>query len=48
MKIFQDVDNCKLLKNIDNWEIELIPDESYVEEPNKPDWYGYMKIGKKN
>jgi len=48
LKIFQDVDNCKLIKNIDNWEIELIPHESYVEEPNKPDWYGYMKIGKKN
>ena len=31
-------------KNIANWEIELIPDNNFIEENNYPDWYGYQKI----
>ncbi|ABM72784.1 conserved hypothetical protein [Prochlorococcus marinus str. MIT 9515] len=44
---FTDVDDCELIKKIRNWEIELIPDDSYVEEKNVPDWFGYMRIDKK-
>ena len=38
LKIFSDVDDCEVIKNIDNWEIELILDENPVEENNSPDW----------
>ena len=37
-------DDCKLIKKIDNWEIELIPDKNFIEANNYPDWYGYKKI----
>ncbi len=37
-------DDCKLIKKIDKWEIELIPDNNFIEENNYPDWYGYQKI----
>ena len=37
-------DDCELIKKIDNWEIELIPDKNFMEENNNPDWYGYQKI----
>ena len=37
-------DDCKLIKKIDNWEIELTLDKNFVEENNYPDWYGYHKI----
>ena len=37
-------DDCALIKKIDNWEIELIPDKNFIEENNYPDWYGYQKI----
>ena len=37
-------DDCKLIKKIDNWEIELTPDKKFIEVNNYPDWYGYQKI----
>jgi len=37
-------DDCELIKKIGNWEIELTPDNKYIEENNYPDWYGYKKI----
>ena len=37
-------DDCKLIKKIGNWEIELIPDNNFIEENKYPDWYGYQKI----
>ena len=37
-------DNCQLIKKIDKWEIELIPQDNIVEETNCPDWYGYKRI----
>jgi len=37
-------DNCELIKKIGNWEIELTPDNNFIEENNYPDWYGYKKI----
>ncbi len=37
-------DDCEVIKNIGNWEIELIPDKNFIEENNYPDWYGYQKI----
>ena len=36
-------DDCKLIKKIDNWAIELTQD-NFIEENNHPDWYGYQKI----
>ena len=46
IKSFSDVDDCEVIKNIKNWEIELIPDDKFVEEKNIPDWFGYMRIDK--
>ena len=40
-------DDCELIKKIGNWEIELTPDNNYIQEKNYPDWYGYQKIDKK-
>ena len=37
-------DDCELIKKIENGEIELIPDNNFIEENNYPDWYGYQKI----
>ena len=39
-------DNCKLIKNIGNWEIELTLENNFIEETNNPDWYGYKRIDK--
>ena len=39
-------DNCKLIKNIGNWEIELSLGNSLIKETNNPDWYGYKRIDK--
>ena len=47
LKKFTDVDDCEVIKNIKNWEIELIPNHNHVEEKNIPDWFGYMRIDKK-
>ena len=44
LKKFSGVDNCKVIKNINNWEIELIQGGNCIEETNFPDWYGYMRI----
>ena len=43
---FTDVDDCEVIKNIGNWEIELIRNDKHVEEKNIPDWFGYMRIDK--
>ena len=47
VKSFSDVDECEVIKNINDWEIELIPNGNHLEEKNIPDWFGYMKIDKK-
>ena len=47
VKSFTDVDDCEVIKNIGNWEIELIRNDNHVEEKNIPDWFGYMRIDKK-
>ena len=39
-------DDCKLIKNIGSWEIELILENNLLEENNYPDWYGYKRIDK--
>ena len=44
VKYFTDVDDCEAIKNIKNWEIELILNDNHVEEKNIPDWFGYMRI----
>jgi len=40
-------DDCELIKNIGNWQIELTPDNNFFQENNYPDWYGYKKIDRK-
>ncbi len=37
-------DDCRLIKNIGSWEIELISENNSVEETNYPDWFGYKRI----
>ena len=44
LEILLRCDDCELIKKIGNWEIELIPDNNFIEENNNPDWYGYRKI----
>jgi hypothetical protein len=39
-------DDCEPIKKIGNWEIELTPDNKFIEENNYPDWYGYRRIDK--
>jgi hypothetical protein len=39
-------DNCKLIQNIGNWEIELSLESSFIQETSNPDWYGYKRIDK--
>ena len=38
------VDDCAVIKNIENWEIELIPGNDLNTETNSPDWFGFMRI----
>ena len=40
-------DDCEQIKKIDNWEIELTPNNNFIQENNYPDWYGYQKIDDK-
>ena len=40
------LDDCELIKEIGNWEIELISENNFVEENNFPDWFGYKRIDK--
>ena len=44
LKKFTDIDDCEVINNIKNWEIELTPNDYCVEEENIPDWFGYMRI----
>jgi len=37
-------DHCEQIKKIGDWEIELTPDNNFIEENNYPDWYGYKRI----
>ena len=41
---FSDIDDCEIIKNIDNWEIGLTKDNNYFNETNYPDWFGYKRI----
>ena len=40
------LDDCKLIKKIGNWEIDLIQENGFFEENNYPDWYGFKRIDK--
>ena len=44
LKMISDVDDCKVIKNIDNWQIDLTLEDNFLEETNYPDWYGYKRI----
>ena len=41
-----DVDDCEVIQNIDNCQIELTLEEDFGEETIFPDWFGYMRIDK--
>ncbi len=47
VKSFTEVDECEVIKTINKWEIELIPNYNNLEVTNIPDWFGYMRIDKK-
>ncbi len=40
-------DDCEQIKKVGNWQIELTPDNNFIQENNYPDWYGYQKINGK-
>ena len=44
LEMLTSCDDCELIKNIGNWEIELTLKNKLVEENNYPDWYGYQRI----
>ena len=44
LRMISDVDDCEVIKKIDNWEIELTIGNNCDEETNSPDWYGYKRI----
>ena len=44
LRIISDVDDCEVIKKIDNWEIELTIEKNCDEDTNSPDWYGYKRI----
>jgi len=44
LEMILNCDDCELIKKIGKWQIELIPDNNFIEENNYPDWYGYQKI----
>ena len=37
-------EDCKLIENIGNWEIQLALENRLIKETNNPDWYGYKRI----
>ena len=37
-------DDCEQIKKIGNWQIELTPDNNFIQENNYPDLYGYKRI----
>ena len=47
LEILISCDDCEQIKKIGNWEIELTPDNNFIQENNYPDWYGYQKIEEK-
>ena len=46
LKMLVSCDDCQLIKNLGEWEIELTIDNNFVEDNNYPDWYGYKRIDK--
>ena len=40
-------DDCEQIKKVGNWQIELTPDNNFIQENNYPDWYGYQNIEEK-
>ena len=44
LEIIFSCDDCKLIKKIGDWEIELTQENTCSEENNFPDWYGYKRI----
>ena len=47
LQSFADVDDCRLIKNINDLEIELINEDTKLEQTNYPDWFGYLRIDNK-
>ena len=44
LEILISCDDCELINKIGNWEIELTPDNKFIQENNYRDWYGYQNI----
>ena len=44
LRMISNVDDCKVIKIVDNWEIELSIENGFDEDSNLPDWYGYKRI----
>ena len=44
LKLITSCDDCQPIKKVGNWEIVLNLENNFIEENNKPDWYGYKRI----
>ena len=44
LEILKSCDDCEQIKKIGHWQIELTPDNNFIQENNYPDWYCYQKI----
>ena len=44
LKMLTGCDDSRIIKKIDNWEIELTLETNLDKENNCPDWYGYKRI----
>ena len=47
LKSFTDIENCEVIKNQKNLEIEFTPNDKNVEEKYIPDWFSNLRIDKK-
>ena len=43
LEILLRCDDCEPIKKIGNLQIELTPDNNFIEENNYPDWYDFKK-----
>ena len=46
LEILVSCDDCKFIKTIGKWSIELTQVNNLIEDSNNSDWYGYKRIDK--
>ena len=48
IQVIKDVDNCHSIKTIGDWQVTLVADKNKRSQTFTPEWYGFMRIDKKN